>query len=147
MITGDEQLTRDLLALGKDMEKAIGKGVFLTAQGVRTTSIKSIQNQSFGSYVQRSRQGGGTYTHIASAPNTAPNTDTGKLVSSIAVEMDYKRNEAEVGSNLDYAAFLEFGTVKMEPRPWLKPAVSANRENMRDNIKKAVIATIKANAK
>jgi HK97 gp10 family phage protein len=147
VITGQEELKRVLLSLGRDMEQALAQGVFLTAQQIRTHAIKSIQEQGFGSYVQRSRQGGGTYTHIAAAPGKAPNTDTGKLVSSIAVEMDWDDASAEVGSNLDYSAFLEFGTTQMEPRPWLSPAVDAKRDNMQKNIAKAAINTIKKKAK
>ena len=146
MITGQDELRRVLLSLGRDMEKALAQGVFLTAQQVRTHAVKSIQEQGFGSYVQRSRQGGGTYTHIAAAPNQAPNTDTGKLVNSIAVEMNWKDASAEVGSNLDYSAFLEFGTTQMEPRPWLGPAVDAKRDNMNKNIAKAANNAIKKKA-
>ncbi len=146
-VTGQEELRRVMLSLGRDMEKALAQGVFLTAQDIRTHAIKSIQKQNFGTYTTRSRQGGGTYTHIAAAPGMAPNTDTGKLVNSIAVEMDWKDASAEIGSNLDYSSFLEFGTVEMEPRPWLSPAVDANRGNMQENLVKAAMATIKANAK
>lgn len=146
-ISGDDELKRTLLSLGRDMEDAMAKGVFITANDVRTDAIKSIQTQSFGSYVKRSRQGGGTYDHIAAAPNKAPNTDTGKLVSSIAVEMDKKKIEAEVGSNLDYSSWLEFGTKKMEPRPWLKPAVDKNIGNLRANIAKAAMSVIRKKAK
>ena len=141
-VTGEAELKRILLSLGKDMEDAMKKGVFLTAQQVRTHAIKSIQAQGFGTYVTRSRQGGGTYAHIAAAPNSAPNTDTGKLVSSIAVEMDGSKAEADVGSNLDYSAFLEMGTVQMQPRPWLMPAVNAERDNLTKNIVKVARAEI-----
>lgn len=141
-VTGEAELKRILLSLGKDMEDAMKKGVFLTAQQIRTHAIKSIQNQSFGTYVTRSRQGGGVYSHIAAAPNSAPNTDTGKLVSSIAVEMDGNKAEADVGSNLDYSAFLEMGTTQMEPRPWLMPAVNAERDNLTKNIVKVARAEI-----
>ncbi len=153
-VSGDDELKRRLLSLGKDMTKAMRSGVLLTANQIRTDAIKSIQGQSFGTYVQRSNQGGGgTYTHIASAPGSAPNTDTGKLVSSIAVEMDASEPEGYVGSNLDYASYLEFGTknkkgvAKMLPRPWLLPAANANEDNLESNITKAVLATIQAKSK
>ena len=142
-VSGDEDLRRRLLSLGRDMDKALANGVFLTANDIRKDSIKSIQEQSFGSYVQRSRQGGGTYTHIAAKPGSAPNTDTGKLVASIAVEMDWSKREAFVGSNLPYAAWLEDGTTKMDARPWLEPALRKNRGNLDSNINKAVMAVIK----
>lgn len=145
-VTGEAELRRVLNSVGKDMEDAMSKGVFLTAQQIRTHAIKSIQEQGFGTYVIRSRQGGGTYAHIAAAPGKAPNTDTGKLVSSIAVEMDKKKPEADVGSNLEYSAFLEMGTTSMEPRPWLMPAVNAKRDNLTQNIVKAAMAVIKQRA-
>lgn len=146
-IKGEDELERTLLSLGKDMEKAFRGGVLVTAQAVRKDAIKSIQSSSFGAWVKRSRQGGGTYDHVASAPGSAPNTDTGALVSSIAVEMNKKKPEAEVGSNLDYGAYLEFGTKDMDPRPWLSPAVNRNIDNLQSNITKAAMAAIRANAK
>ena len=134
-ITGDIELTATLRRLGADMQDAVDKGVFVTAHEVRTTAIKSIQSQSAGRMVSRSRQGGGVYAHIAASAGAAPNTDTGKLVASIAVE---KESDAHytVGSNLDYSAWLEMGTSKMLPRPWLEPALRANINNLRDNIVK-----------
>lgn len=126
---------------------AIDAGVFITAQDVRTDAIKSIQTQSVGHVVQRSRQGGkGTYTHVASNEGQAPNTDTGKLVASIAVEKEKEANYL-VGSNLDYAAFLEFGTSKTGPRPWLEPAMRQNIGELNKNISKAADLTIKKASK
>lgn len=143
-IKGDKDLERKLLSLGADMREALSEGILITAHEVRTTAIKSIQEHSVGSFVKRSRQGGGTYDHVASAPGSAPNTDTGALVSSIAVEMDNEKIEAEIGSNLKYGYWLEFGTKKnLAPRPWLNPALNANRDNLMSNIKKAVMNRIK----
>ena len=119
------------------MEDAIFGGVILTANEIRTDAIKSIQNKSGGTQVSRSRQGGGTYTHTASAAGGAPNTDTGKLVASIAVEPNKSGVYALVGSNLDYGGFLEFGTSKMGARPWLEPALRKNKDNLQRNINAA----------
>ena len=146
-LVGEGQLKRNLLSLGRDMDKALGNGVFITANEVRTDAIKSIQAPSFGSYVKRSRQGGGTYDHVAAKSGSAPNTDTGKLVASIAAEMDWKENSALVGSNLDYATYLEFGTKKMDARPWLHPALNKNMQNLESNITKGIMAVIKQRSK
>ena len=134
-ITGDIELAATLRRLGAGMQDAVDKGVFVTAHEVRTTAIKSIQSQSAGRMVSRSRQGGGVYAHIAASAGAAPNTDTGKLVASIAVEKESAAHYT-VGSNLDYSAWLEMGTSKMLPRPWLEPALRANINNLRDNIVK-----------
>tara|TARA_R110000803_G_scaffold210130_1_gene281149 strand:+ start:146 stop:595 length:450 start_codon:yes stop_codon:yes gene_type:complete len=141
-VTGDKALAKKLNKLGRKMGSAIDGGVFVTAQGVRTDAIKSIQNQSTGRSVQRSRQGGGTYTHVASNVGQAPNTDTGKLVASIAVEKESDANYL-VGSNLDYAAWLEFGTSKTGARPWLEPAMRKNIVELTANINKAADLVIK----
>lgn len=64
--------------------------------------------------------------HRASAPGEAPATDTGRLVGSIRFIVRPSESRAEVGvfatSGIDYAEFLEFGTRKIAPRPYLGPA-------------------------
>ncbi len=47
--------------------------------------------------------------------------DTGRLRDSIRVERD--GNAARVSANTDYAAYVEFGTSKTAPQPYLIPAV------------------------
>ena len=136
-VTGSEELKKKMLMLGNGMKQATHDGVFITAQDVRTTTIKSIQEQSPGAVVMRSRQGGGVYPHVAASEGQAPNTDTGRLVASIAAEKTGE-TEYEIGTNLDYGEFLEMGTVKMRPRPWLVPALNVNRDNLLKNIEKAV---------
>ena len=145
-VTGDKALARKLNKLGIKMGKAIDDGVFITAQGVRTDAIKSIQNKSPGKVVQRSRQGGGTYSHVASNEGQAPNTDTGKLVASIALDKQSDANYL-VGSNLPYAAWLEFGTSKTGARPWLEPAMRKNINDLIKNINKAADLTIQKASK
>lgn len=141
-VTGMEELKRKLNMLGDQMEQAVDAGVMVTAQAVRTHAIKSIQEQSPGQVVMRSRQGGGTYPHVAAAEGETPNTDTGKLVSSIAAEK-VAEAEYDVGTNLEYGEFLEMGTVKMRPRPWLIPALNANKDDLYRNIEKVVDLKIK----
>lgn len=145
-IEGDAELKRRILAFGKDMEQAMFEGVMLTANDVRTDTVKSIQEISAGTQVQRSRQGGGTYTHTAAAAGNAPNTDTGALASSYAVEGDKDDISALVGSSLEYAAHLELGTKQMDARPALHPALEKNRSKLDDNIVKAGQAIIKKRA-
>ena len=50
-VTGEAELKRILLSLGKDMEDALRAGVFLTAQQIRTHAIKSIQEQAPGAWL------------------------------------------------------------------------------------------------
>ena len=136
-VTGVKDFRVQMKKLGAAFDDAVEDGAFVTANEVRTYAVKSIQAISSGRQVKRSRQGGGTYTHTASAAGGAPNTDTGTLVSSIAVEK-VGDSTFHIGSNLDYSAFLEFGTSKMGARPWLQPAMQANSKNLISNIQKTV---------
>lgn len=146
-VTGVNELKAKLKMMGASMEDAVFGGVILTANEVRTDAIKSIQNKSGGTQVRRTRQGGGTYTHTASAEGGAPNTDTGKLVSSVSIELNKGGVYALIGSNLDYAGFLEFGTSKMGARPWLEPALRDNKDNLYDNVSKAADVLIERKSK
>lgn len=136
-ISGDKELIAALNRLGVRASKAMRQGINATAQQVRNTAVKSIQQVSQGETVTRYSQGGQPYSHVASVAGDAPNTDTGALVKSIAVEQESDL-AAFVGSGLEYAPYLEFGTRKMRSRPWLQPAADANAKNLTVNITRAV---------
>ena len=130
-IDGLEELEKDLATLADRYGKAATKAAIEVGQMIRTDAIKSIQDQTMGTYVTRHRAGGAAYQHIASKPGAAPNTDTGRLVASIQV--DIKPDLITVGTSLDYGRYLEYGG-KTEAtgspnyaRPWLNPAVEKNR--------------------
>jgi HK97 gp10 family phage protein len=54
--------------------------------------------------------------------------DTGNLRNSITHEVEGK--EAKVGTNVEYAPFVELGTVKMAAQPYLNPALEMNKGNI-----------------
>lgn len=66
--------------------------------------------------------------------------DTGNLRNSITHEVN--KQEARVGTNVEYAPFVELGTVKMAAQPYLNPALEANKGNIKkifaDAIKEAM---------
>lgn len=64
-----------------------------------------------------------------SVPGSGPAVRTGRLRSSISwrVLADGEGLYAEVGSAVEYAAFVELGTERMAPRPYLVPALEAAR--------------------
>jgi len=127
-VEGTAEVQRNLTALAGKYGQAISDAAFAGGQLVRSTAIRSIQSTSDGGEVTRYRVGGGAYPHTASAEGDAPNTDTGRLVSSIQV--DVTPTEVFVGSTLEYAGWLEFGTTRMAERPWLNPALESNRRNI-----------------
>lgn len=137
-VTGHEQVMRNLRKLGVDVERAVKEAVSATAQGVRGTAVKSIQKRSYGHPSKRQRQGGGTYTVIASKPGDPPNTDTGRLVNSIAVEPMQPATTMYVGTSVEYGRWLEFGTGTMAERPWLQPALQRNEKVLTQQLTAAI---------
>lgn len=61
----------------------------------------------------------------ADAKSRAP-VRTGALKNSIQARR-VRQLAQEVNVGVDYGAFVEFGTVRMSPRPYLTPAVEAKR--------------------
>jgi HK97 gp10 family phage protein len=73
--------------------------------------------------------------HHPSLPGNAPAPDTGELMRSITHEVVEENGEiiGRVGStikNPDYPKFLEYGTSKMKPRPWLSLAIEKSQNFM-----------------
>ena len=61
-----------------------------------------------------------------SEPGDPPHKQTGTLLKSVAYELVTVADKtiARVGTNLKYGRFLELGTKKMKPRPWLRRALT-----------------------
>jgi len=135
-VEGLEELERNMAKLAKTYSNSIKDAMLMSGYLISGDAIKSIQAKSPGETVTRYREGGASYTHVAANEGQAPNTDTGRLVSSIFVETE--PDAVYVGSSLDYAGWLEFGTSQMGARPWLIPAKEKNQKKIMDLIYKAV---------
>lgn len=130
-IEGLEELNRSLARVSSKFESEATALVNRTAQNIRNTAVRSIQKQS---------PNGVTYekynprrSHVASAPGNPPNTDTGRLAGSIRAVMSGTPT-AYVDALADYAVHLEFGTRNMAARPFMTPAVEAERDKYRKGI-------------
>ena len=83
--------------------------------------------------------------HVVSAPGEAPNSDSGYLVSTIhAGEIIETPGtvQTSVGVGAEYGLYLELGTSKMEPRPFLVPATEVNRKDVIDALHKRFEAEV-----
>ena len=53
---------------------------------------------------------------------------------------------AKIGPSTDYGIYLEFGTRRMAPRPFMRPAFEGNRDNVtaaiKSNVQSAIIAAL-----
>ena len=56
--------------------------------------------------------------------------DKGLLRASIGSNIGVGR--ATIGTNVNYAPHVEYGTVKMGAQPYLRPAIDSNRRNIVD---------------
>lgn len=50
--------------------------------------------------------------------------DTGNLRNSITHEVVQSEKAVYIGTNVEYAAYVELGTVRTKAKPYLKPAVT-----------------------
>ena len=58
--------------------------------------------------------------------------DTGRLRSSITNETDV--NTAYIGTNVEYAPYVEMGTSRMKAQPYLEPAFAEHLSEYREQI-------------
>ena len=117
-IKGLEPTLKNLRLLQNGLDKELTNVLRGGGQLIRGEAIRSIQSgpksgRTYEKYNPRR-------THKASAPGQAPASDTGNLVSQIMSVADGK--DTLVESRAEYSKFLEFGTSKMLPRPFLFPA-------------------------
>lgn len=90
-------------------------------------SIISTTNKS-GEYIDNIKK---------SNPGEPPANRTGTLVRSISYGVKGER-ELEIGAKVNYGKFLEHGTEKMEPRPFIEPVVKKNNTKMKQTMSKEV---------
>ena len=64
--------------------------------------------------------------------------DTGRLRNSITNVVELGENAVYIGTNVEYAAFVELGTSRMKPRPYLKPAVTQHNAEYKELAKQAL---------
>ena len=81
--------------------------------------------------------------HYPSLPGNPPAPDSGDLRKSIHWESERNGDIviARVGSGMPdqmYPIWLETGTSKMQPRPWLKPAMENNAEFVKRELSVAI---------
>lgn len=103
--------------LSAALRKRAAALVFQTAKAAENAAKIAMTGQKSGKLYKRGKK----KTHQASAPGEAPAVDTGTLRRSILTQRDGDLR-AVVSVGAEYAVWLEFGTRRMAPRPFLGPA-------------------------
>ena len=138
-VSNIKKALKQLKTLQKDLEPDFQEIVKGGAQLIRGEAIKSIQQGAKSGIVYEKYNP--RRTHRASAPGEAPASDTGNLVSKIIIRQDGK-DKTNVESNAHYSAYLEYGTSKMEPRPFMFPAFEKSRQPIEQAVFKRVVKKI-----
>ena len=120
-----KKVLSQLNRLQKDMEVPFQEIVKGGGQLIRGEAIKSIQTGSKSGVMYQMYNP--RREHRASAPGEAPASDTGNLVSKIIVKQ-ISQDITSVESNANYSAYLEYGTSKMEARPFMLPAFEKSKK-------------------
>lgn len=121
-LTGDAEFLREMRRFGADGRRALDTALKESAVEARSNAVRSIQRGPKTGRAYPPVRGRRGQPHQASAPGQAPATDTGRLAQSIRWVKD--GDDYLVGTELEYGEHLEFGTSRMQPRPWLVPAVA-----------------------
>lgn len=107
-----------------DCDKNNVKFVTWTCAEVERTAKSIMRDTRVNQSVTYGRKG-----HHPSVEGEPPAPDTGALMQSVTHSVDVVTDNKVVGyvgsilKNPDYPKFLEFGTSKMKPRPWLSASL------------------------
>lgn len=121
-----------LKALPALAERNVAKALFAAGQ--------LIENEAALSITRGSVSGKG---HVASKSGEAPNSDTHRLDRSIETAR-VGPLKVKVTANSGYAAALEFGTSRVAPRPFMRPARDKKKDEARDLVAKGLNAALRA---
>lgn len=74
---------------------------------------------------------------VYDTPQSPSYKRTGRLRNSLSHATD--SSAAYIGTNVEYAAYVEFGTVSMKPRPYIKPAVLDHIEEYKEIVRSTMM--------
>ena len=122
-ILGRERLGAALRRTSGEVVGAAARAVRAGAEDLRDTARDVLDEP-----------GGGR----PSAPGEPPHRQTGQLRDSVFVRTSDDGLTAEVGTDLDHGAHLEFGTQDTPARPWLLPAFEIAKPRITKRIARAL---------
>lgn len=138
-LKNQDQLEAHFKSIESNTPVQMRKAINAAALMVKSYAQNSINRQSAGKPYNRYQP---TRTGLASKEGQAPNKDRGNLVDNILTSsgtgIKTKEYFALVRSQAPYSKDLEYGTENMKARPFMKPAIDANREKIKALVAKAI---------
>lgn len=142
-----EQFNEYLSKTAPDINWKLANTIALCCEKVRSdiqSSMAQTPRNTSKSYYTNNKK----IAHHPSLPGNPPAPDTGNLRNSIRYEI-HGQNSKEVygvvGSTQKdppYGTYLEYGTTRVAPRPWLRPAMIKNESFIRKSLADAVKKTL-----
>lgn len=134
-----KNLINELYAVANKIRNTAIKKINQPGQGILYGKLRDVKkvNYNLPGAAQASRR-----THRASAPGDPPAKDTGHLQSSINVTKNERMMIAQITVSADYGAPLEFGTVDMAARPFLRPSIEEHKDELPAGVRNAYTASI-----
>jgi HK97 gp10 family phage protein len=128
------EMQKKITEKSKRVHSTVYEGIVKACAIVERTAKEKMHNAIVDSSKTYGKRG-----HHPSVPGSAPAPDTGTMLQSVthSVEEEGEKVIGYVGSVLKdppYPSYLEDGTSKMAPRPWLQVSIDENREKIQSLI-------------
>lgn len=75
---------------------------------------------------------------VYDTPESKTYVRTGRLRNSLTHSVEMNEKAVYIGSAVEYAAYVELGTIRMRARPYLRPAVANYTDEYKNLIKQAL---------
>lgn len=145
------KVTFDTASIIAKVRRGAVRGVLAATEDVRNEVIRLILDTAKTGRIYNTRfftigtgpdrrviPYGSRPSHQASAPGEPPASDTGTLVNHITTEYSEDGLRGSVMARTKYAEYLEYGTDRMEPRPFMRPALMNQHEAIGQTIAEAI---------
>lgn len=126
------------------LEKAINDGltaIGMTAEGHakrKITSYPAVDTGRLRNSITFALAGGKAHVETYKAYKRAEGEKKRKTYTYVGTAPDDKEKAVYIGSNVEYAPYVELGTSKMPPRPFLKPAATEHADEYKRIFKESL---------
>jgi hypothetical protein len=139
-----------LISIKKHSKEAIRQSYYDLGKSLVRESKKLILDPPKTGKVYRIKRNVRTTKHRSSSPGEAPANMRGNLWKSINFtvqadgDMEFgSEDKTTQGKDVNYGGFLELGTSKISPRPYLITAIKNNQQNAKTYFEKNLMRSIK----
>lgn len=106
----------------RKVEKVISKTAYDLEGNIKESLNQKATGETYEIPTMPGRKGGPTRMHTASEPGQPPAKQYGFLIFGIRAEKVGNKLTGRVRSNANYSRALEFGTPRVQARPFMRPA-------------------------